>query len=156
MRPGGGGHAAGEARPLSRACDDEPSPLRLCVRACACECVHGQDGNDLGIAFQLMKAPPAALRGLYDRLVNPAVRQLGAELCGRGAAADYVVLTRRAHLVNYYSRLRKQVIRLRWRPDWHLGCAPADPCAVPRAVPRAAPVLNPALPPVLPCPARLR
>jgi len=80
--------------------------------------IWGNDGNDLGIAFQQSGKDTNSLTDLYQKLVNPQAKALLDDIRTRGFESDVVIYTRRSSLVTYMSPARQGPVDLEWSPDW--------------------------------------
>uniref|UniRef100_A0A7S4N1V6 Uncharacterized protein n=1 Tax=Guillardia theta TaxID=55529 RepID=A0A7S4N1V6_GUITH len=101
--------------------------------------IYGQDGNDLSIAFQLNGLDFSALCKLYTHLLNPQVKDLLERIRKLGYMFEVALYTRRSHLLSYMSLLRRRVISLKWREDWHFG---SSHCLIPSNISSAEEVLE--------------
>mmetsp|Transcript_8915 Transcript_8915/g.14080 ORF Transcript_8915/g.14080 Transcript_8915/m.14080 type:complete len:345 (-) Transcript_8915:177-1211(-) len=92
--------------------------------------IMGQDGNDLGIAFQLNRQPYYQIKDLYKYLINPEVLRVYRAFISKKYRPELVIYTRRSHLLSYTSVLRSRPVDLTWMPDWHHSktqvCFPSD------------------------------
>mmetsp|Transcript_22369 Transcript_22369/g.53586 ORF Transcript_22369/g.53586 Transcript_22369/m.53586 type:complete len:402 (+) Transcript_22369:85-1290(+) len=101
--------------------------------------IWGNDGNDLGIAFQQSGKDTGTLTDLYQKLVNPQAKLLLENIRARGFDSDVVIYTRRSSLVTYMSPARQSPVDLEWDPDWVHA---AEQFAIPGGVKNAEEVMG--------------
>mmetsp|Transcript_29938 Transcript_29938/g.73665 ORF Transcript_29938/g.73665 Transcript_29938/m.73665 type:complete len:571 (-) Transcript_29938:223-1935(-) len=83
--------------------------------------IYGQDGNDLGVGFQLAEKSDL-LTELYEKLSNPKLTELMDGIREQGLADDVKVClyTRRSHLLKYQTKFRSEPVPISFsHVSWH-------------------------------------
>eukprot|EP00960_Hanusia_phi_P022578 667897-Hanusia_phi.AAC.1 len=83
--------------------------------------IFGNDGNDLGLAFQWMGNSRDSMKELYHRLLNPLLVQTYGFLSRQAKSVRVVVYSMRSSFFLYESAFRETMIPLRWDLSWHDG-----------------------------------
>ncbi|EKX45777.1 hypothetical protein GUITHDRAFT_108230 [Guillardia theta CCMP2712] len=83
--------------------------------------IFGNDGNDLGLAFQWMGNSRESMKELYHRLLNPLLMQTYGFLSRQAKSVRVVIYSMRSSFFLYESAFRETVIPLRWDLSWHDG-----------------------------------
>jgi len=81
--------------------------------------IYGQDGNDMTIACQWMQGGMDVLCGVYRRMLNPQLRPLFKQLQMCVEKTPVVIYTMRPQLLRYKSAVRRRLVNLRWKNEWH-------------------------------------